>query len=274
MVGHRLHLRWECIRPFPLPRYIAGTPRTGSPHPLDPCFPPNALTLAAAALSEEAWSFVTALLGKLTPMEEVTEQQVFYDWSKAKFGRHWRHANLLTALWAAATFIQPSTYLEIGVYRGRSAAVVGSVRPQCDIYGFDLWIPDYAGTPNPGPDFVRQELRAVGHTGNVTLISGDSRKTVSVFLRQHPNLYFDLITIDGDHSLLGAANDLANALPRLKVGGILVFDDIRMAPHLTRVWKNVIKRDSCYLAWEFTEAGVGVAAAIRISDEPPLASLA
>ena len=254
------------MRPFPLPQYIAGTPKIGGSDPLDLYLPPSAPTLGAAALSEEATKFVLDVLGRLTPMKSSAGQQFFYRWAQEKFGKHWRHADLHTALCAAAYFTRPSTYLEIGVCRGRSAAVVGAMAPKCAIYGFDLWIPDYGGAPNPGPDFVSGELRAVGHSGSVTLVSGDSRKTVSPFLRQHPDLYFDLITIDGVKSVDGVGADFANALPRLKVGGIIVSDDIPVLPILRRVWDKVIGRDSRFVSWEFAADGHGVAAAIRVKE--------
>jgi hypothetical protein len=145
---------------------------------------------------------------------------------------------------------------------------VAATCPSCDIYGFDLWIPDYHGVPNPGPDFIREELQRVGHAGAVELLSGDSRKTVPAFLRQHSELYFDLITIDGAKSVLGVGSDFANALPRLKVGGIVVFDDMPKFPILRRVWDRVIRRDPRYVSWDFTDAGFGLAAAIRIADDP------
>ena len=217
-------------------------------------------------MSKEAASAVIALRDKLTQTDENIEKTAFYQWGEGKFGRHWRYADLHTALWAAATFIEPSSYLEIGVCRGRSAAIVGGVRPQCDIYGFDLWIPDYGGAPNPGPDFVRSELCAVGHTGNVTLVSGDSRTTVPDFLRQHPDLYFDLITIDGDKSIPGVASDYANVLPRLKVGGVVVSDDLALVPILRTVWDKIICRDFRYVSWDFADAGFGVSVAIRVED--------
>ena len=96
------------------------------------------------------------------------------------------------------------------------------VRPQCAIYGFDLWVPDYAGGPNPGPEFVQEELARVGHEGDLVLESGDSRTTLPAFLERHPDLYFDVITIDGDKSVPVVASDYANALPRLKIGGVVV----------------------------------------------------
>jgi predicted O-methyltransferase YrrM len=237
-------------------------------------FPPNAPTLAAAAQSSDVADYVVSVLAKLSPDTEGDKQSIFYQWGKAKYGTHWRYADIATTLRAAALLIRPRTYLEIGVRRGRSAAIVGATCTGCHIYGFDLWVPGYGDAENPGPDLVRSELKTVGHTGEVTLVTGDSKETVPRFLREHPGLFFDLITVDGDHSVAGAMADLVNALPRLKVGGILVFDDICSAPLLARVWDVLVRRDSRFVTWEFTAAGYGVAAAIRISDTPALGGLA
>ncbi|MEE8385570.1 MAG: class I SAM-dependent methyltransferase [Dehalococcoidia bacterium] len=263
----RLRQRWGSTRGFPLARYVPGTPRlTGGTH--DVFLPPNSATLGAAATSQQAAESVAAILSRLTQNDEVEHVRALYLCAQDRFGPHWRSADILTALWGAATLIGPSSYLEIGVFRGRSASVVGATHPDCAIYGFDLWIEDYFAAPNTGPDFVRQELLAAGHRGSVTLTSGPSAETLPAFLRQHPDLYFDLITVDGDHSFLGAARDLANTLPRLKVGGIVVLDDICLAPDLKRLWESVIERDTRYVTWEFTDGGPGVAAAVRISDQP------
>ena len=137
-------------------------------------------------------------------------------------------------------------------------------RPNVPIYGFDLWLPDYAGAPNPGPS-SSSELCAAGHTGDVTLTSGDSKVTVPGFLARASDLFFDLITVDGDHSVGGAARDLANVLPRLKVGGVIVFDDISSAPALDARLGLVRSKDGRYRSWEFTDAGAGIAAAIRVA---------
>ena len=263
-IAHGLRAGWERVRPFPLPRYVANTPKAGSGDPLDLDLPPSIATLAAAASSGDAAAYVSGVLDKLTPDAGATAGRYFYHWAQARFGKHWRHADILTALWAAATLIRPGSYLEIGVHRERSAAVVGSVAPHCAIYGFDLWIPHYAGAANPGPEFVRGELRAVGHSGDVELVSGDSRATLPAYLREHPDLYFDVITIDGDKSVRGVGSDFASALPRLKIGGAVVFDDLPVAPALRRVWDRVVRRDRRYVDWEYCEGTRGVAAAIRI----------
>ena len=260
----------ERLRPLPRPRYVTPTPRVSDAFQDGVYQNPNAMTLAAAALSEEAISFMEDLIDRMTPSEEIAGQQAYYRLARAQFGRHMRFADLTTALWAASTLIRPNAYLEIGVRRGRSACVVGATSPECAIVGFDLWLENYAGVPNPGPDFVRSELEAVGYGGSLELVSGDSRATVPAYLAAQPNAFFDVITVDGDHTARGAATDLANVLPRLKVGGILLFDDIVQTPALLRVWERLVKRDSRFVTWEYTDAGDGVAAAIRIGDGPML----
>lgn len=256
---------WDDLRPLPRPRYLPNTPNTGGETPIEAFFPPTISTLADAALSREATEFVIGLLKKLERSDETEGQELFYLWGQGRFGEHWRYADSTTVLVAASMAIRPKAYLEIGVRRGRSSAVVGALCPDCAICGFDLWLPDYAGAPNPGPDFVRRELRKVGHAGEVTFVSGDSKSTVPGFLAQHPDLFFDLITVDGDHSVAGAARDLANVLPRLKVGGVIVFDDICSAPKLMRVWDWLVRQDARYRSWEFTDSGAGIGAAIRVA---------
>lgn len=265
-VARRLRAGWELLLPTPGPRYLSDTPRVSGTQPFDVFFPPNVPTLAAAAQSPETARFVISVLEKLTPSDEHDVSAFYHRWGQAKFGDAWRYADITTVLRAAALFLRPHSYLEIGVRRGRSSAIVAATCPQCAIYGFDLWLPGYANDANPGPDFVRGELRAVGYRGDVTLISGDSKRTVPAFLRDHPELFLDLITVDGDHSVAGAAADLVNVLPRLKVGGIVVFDDICAAPLLTHVWRSLVEKDSRYVTWEFTDAGYGIAAAIRVRD--------
>ena len=262
----RLRVGWSKVRRMPLPRYRKDTPQVGGGNALDPHFRPTAATLGAAAMSREAADFVLNVLDRLTPVEALDVNKFAMRLGPAKFGTHWRSANLLTAAWAAATLIRPQSYLEIGVWRGRSVAVVGAVWPKCNIYGFDLWIPDYGGAPNPGSEFVEAELRGAGHSGHISMTSGDSRKTVPQFLREHPDLYFDMVTFDGDKTILGCGSDFANVLPRLKIGGIVLFDDMPPKPSLRRVWNKIIRGDSRYVTWEFAEGGEGVAITIRISE--------
>ena len=181
------------------------------------------------------------------------------------YGKNWKYADINTVLYAIGKNIKISNYLEIGVRRGRSMSVLASQANDADFYGFDLWVKNYTGSENPGAEFVRSELKKFNYKGKLTFIDGDSKKTIPNFFKNNPNLYFDVITVDGDHSLNGAKIDLRNVLDKLKIGGILVFDDISSQehPYLSNVWENIIKKRKNFYSWEFSELGLGVAFAIR-----------
>ena len=180
-------------------------------------------------------------------------------------GAAWRYADIVTVLHACSTLLRPNSYLEIGVRRGRSMAMVASTAPGCSIVGVDMWLDDYAGMENPGPDHIRAEMGRLGHSGDLELLTGDSHEVVPRLFRRHPGLSFDLITVDGDHTPRGARADLETVLPRLRVGGALVFDDIRHPAHpeLFDVWKKTVAADRRYACWEFGEVGYGIALAVR-----------
>jgi predicted O-methyltransferase YrrM len=171
-------------------------------------------------------------------------------------------ADITTALWAATRLVEPRDYLEIGVRRGRSMAVVGAGAPDASITGIDLWVEGYAGMDNPGPDHVRSHIRAVGHRGELELLSGSSHDLLP---RLPSDRSFDLITVDGDHTPRGAAKDLRDVLPRLRIGGVLVFDDMRHPAHprLHDVWRRVVGSQRRYSTWHFDDIGFGVAVAVR-----------
>jgi predicted O-methyltransferase YrrM len=68
--------------------------------------------------------------------------------------------------------------------------------------------------------------------------------------------------MDGNHSKKGSEQDLLDVLPRLKVGGVVDFDDICLILHLAKVWKQVVAGVPRFATRQFTELGYGVALAI------------
>lgn len=167
------------------------------------------------------------------------------------------HVEIRSVLhWLAANF-HPKTYLEVGVRRGFSLAMVASQCPEAEIYGFDLWVPQYAGVDNPGPKFVQAEMERVGYKKRLHLFSGDSHKTLPAFFgngrvglwdrfkfrgstKTRPTT-FDLMAIDGDHSLLGSYQDLLDTMPFCSLGGFVVFDDI--VTEITPANEDAIKKE-------------------------------
>jgi predicted O-methyltransferase YrrM len=208
---------------------------------------------------------VITILQQLESDEYIEFMKDYYAEGLKRFGDFWGYSDQLTILYAAAKVLRPQNYLEIGVFRGRSMAVVANVAPECNLYGFDLWIKNYSGLQNPGPEHVQSQVRRVGHQGELVLTSGDSKETVPAFLEDLPDLLFDLVTVDGDHSQEGARIDLENVLPRVKVGGVLVFDDICHPQHpwLDRAWDEVVGSNPNFISEKYAEVGHGVAFAIR-----------
>ena len=118
---------------------------------------------------------------------------------------------------------------------------------------------------NPGPNFVDQELARLGHRGRREFVSGDSRVSVPEYFSSHSDCYFDIITVDGDHSVRGARIDIKNCMSRLKVGGVIVFDDTCNVSHpgLNEVWNACISRSPNFSSIVFNEVGFGVGVGIK-----------
>ena len=213
-------------------------------------------------------TYVTAaidLLQRLEPDEYAHYLLQYYREGLRRFGNDWGYADIVTALMALTDLLAPRRYLEIGVRRGRSVCAVASRAPLCDLFMFDMWIQDYAGMENPGPDLVRAELDKLEHVGRRVFVDGNSHQTVSTFFRQNFDLMLDLVTVDGDHSDAGAAQDLGDVLPRLAVGGAVVFDDLchPVHPGLRQVWLDIVESDSRFTTWTCDDLGYGVGVGVR-----------
>ena len=225
----------------------------------------NPGTLSRIATDVSLWQEILSFHSLLASDEYVKYLDAFYRECIKRFGSNWYYMDIVNVLYAASKTIQPRTYLEIGVRRGRSVCTVARGCPNVNIAAFDIWAQDYAGMENPGPAFVQSELLKHGHAGTISFINGDSHQTIPAFFREHPQATFDMITVDGDHSEAGALDDLKNVIPHLSVGGILVFDDIAHPahPYLINVWKKAMAMFPYLTSFEFTELGYGVAFAIR-----------
>ena len=185
---------------------------------------------------------------------------------RQKFGSDWSYLDILNALVACSELIQPRVYLEVGVRRGRSMAMVAATAPGVDLYGFDMWAANYAGIENPGPEFVQSELRKFGGRGRIEFVSGNSHQTLPDFFAKHPELELDLVTVDGDHSDEGALEDLKSVLPRIARGGAVVFDDVShpLHPNLYQIWSKALQESGLgFVSGAYTALGYGVAVAVR-----------
>jgi predicted O-methyltransferase YrrM len=225
----------------------------------------GARTAARHVLATETIRGALELTQQLTQDPYLEYLRDFYRHGLEQFGDRWHYADLTTTVLGLAELLRPRSYLEIGVRRGRSACAVAAKVPECALALFDKWVANYAGIDNPGPEFVAAELRRIGHRGPLEFISGDSHETLPAYWAKHPGTTFDLITVDGDHSDRGAAQDLRDVLPHLSVGGAVVFDDLCHPKHLSlrSVWTEVVASRPNMSSWIDTDVGYGVAFAIR-----------
>jgi predicted O-methyltransferase YrrM len=228
-------------------------------------------TIAECATSLETIKGVRDILDRLEPDAYVDYLKNYLDEGVGRFGSHWKLLEIMNVLYAATALIQPRRYMEIGVRRGRSMAMVLANCPAAEAVGFDLWMENYAGMENPGPAFVKGEMKKVAPLAKIQLIDGNSHRTVPEFLKANPATMFDLITVDGDHSEKGALQDLRDVLPVLSLGGVIVFDDISHPehPYLMKTWRKALVEDGGLASYEFTELGYGIAFAVRMSHPQP-----
>jgi hypothetical protein len=118
-------------------------------------------TIFSRARLSSTLNKVLAVLESLEPDSYSIYVSEYLKEGREKFGSDWSYLDILNILVACSELIQPRTYLEIGVRRGRSIAMVTSATPKADLYGFDIWAANYAGMENPGPEFVESELRKI-----------------------------------------------------------------------------------------------------------------
>lgn len=231
-------------------------------------YPPlmvSAESIAQRAISASRIHEAIALLDRLSKDDYSEYLSGYYREGARRFDTNWRYADIVTVLLGLADELQPKSYLEIGVRRGRSVSAVASKAPACDLYMFDMWVSNYAGMENPGQELVSKELDKFSHLGKRVFTDGNSHQTLKPFFKAHQGLAFDIITVDGDHSYDGAVEDLCDVLPRLKIGGAVVFDDVCHPKHryLQDVWSQLIVKDSRFTSWTCADIGYGVGFALR-----------
>lgn len=122
-----------------------------------------------------------------------------------------------------------SCYLEIGVRRGMSTAMVGYQSPRCLIWAFDK---------DEVKEIVLTEMAKVGYSGPINFVIGDSIIYLPELVKMLWDVRFDLILIDGGHSYQEALSDLRCGLSLL--GGYLVCDDLQIQAVMA-AWKQAKK---------------------------------
>jgi predicted O-methyltransferase YrrM len=148
---------------------------------------------------------------------------------------------------------------EIGFNAGLSSYAFLEANPNAVVYSFDLAEYDYV---KPAKNYIDKIF-----PGRHVLIRGDSTQTVPEFRIANPELFFDLIFVDGSHDYEIAKTDLKNVRSFATRDTILVVDDLTpwkpWGEGPTTVWQEAL-RDGFVLQKELIKDG-------RVVDkiEPP-----
>ncbi len=125
------------------------------------------------------------------------------------------------------------TILEIGTFRGLSSVVMAKARPDVEITTIDphIGIPDSPQLYS-NPYIVEANLKKYRVFDRVKHIPLPSKAFF-------PKESYDLLFIDGDHSLEGVRYDYHKFLPFVKPGGYIVFHDFGDLPEVTIFVSNL-----------------------------------
>jgi len=124
---------------------------------------------------------------------------------------------------------RPIKYLEIGAFYGANILSVAKTYGQHNesrLYCIDPW-EDYSDYPE-----YKNEQASIYSTfmDNVEK-SGAKNKIIinrgysSIELIKYPDLFFDMVYIDGNHEPEYVMEDAVMSFRKLKIGGIMIFDD-------------------------------------------------
>lgn len=161
----------------------------------------------------------TILAAGNRPPTPIDLAQVFHDDDLRHFENARGVAESRVYNWyrAYGAALHPASILEIGVRRGYGAfALISGAGGSVGRYvGIDMEL------DLPGTNAIAEAAIRRAGVSEISLIAADTQVEFPVLEGT-----FDLVHVDGDHSLHGALSDCLNVLPLIAAGGTLIIDDI------------------------------------------------
>lgn len=118
--------------------------------------------------------------------------------------------------------------MEIGFNAGHSAEAFLQNNKDLILTSFDLGIHDYITTA--------KEYIDTTYPNRHTLILGDSRNTIPIYLENNKDIKFDVIFIDGGHEYEIATADMGNCCNFAHNDTIVILDDTIFTPGMEAGW--------------------------------------
>lgn len=132
--------------------------------------------------------------------------------------------------WIARQAAGCQIIVEVGIWKGRST-VCWLEHTRGMVYAVDAWPADGIGCQayeeicQDGRESVRQialtNLAPWLESGHCQILEMRSNQAAAQLMRVLGTASVDLVFLDGDHSLLGVADDVRNYLPLVRPGGLL-----------------------------------------------------
>ena len=173
------------------------------------------------------------------------------------------HPSLYEAVKKFGRELCPIRYLEIGVREGDSVAALLSVCKPAFMVLCDDWGTNYGGSGRGSHRHVADRLNALGYAGRVEWIDGKSQERLKSFPKLDEE--FDLILVDGDHSLEGALQDFRNCWLRLRPGGVMLADDTTHPAHryLDGAFRDFVASKDGEVVFADNDHSSGIVAAVK-----------
>lgn len=134
--------------------------------------------------------------------------------------------------------VDPKTILEVGSWAGQSlVAWDEAAGGRAKLIAVDQWKPYFMHGGDPYDEMNRaaetgeifelfkRNIRACGIEDRVSVLRGDSRDILPKIDRYSVNILF----VDGDHRYEFVKQDIINAMPLVRIGGVLCGDDLEMS---------------------------------------------
>jgi hypothetical protein len=171
------------------------------------------------------------------------------------------HPSLYEAVKKFGRELEPDSYLEIGVRDGDSVAALLSVCQPGFMVLCDDWGTSYGGSGRGNHRYVEELLKGLRYKGDVCWLDGKSQDV----LGPPPEFIFDLILVDGDHSLEGALQDFRNCWPRLRPGGVMLADDTTHPAHryLDGAFRDFLASKDGEVVFADNDHSSGIVAAVK-----------